>query len=144
MVPYFGCRVLRQFGLYQDVPVSSSLYESRRYYFDFAIDSVHPLVGEASCLWSQRVTRSLDQVSDGFGISDVYLDWIRLEVTHDDGLASNFPVYLDSFPRSSWSSYLVSQPSSHVLQMTHSQLRNSQMRGEKAREVWQVRTVTGE
>ena len=107
-VPYFVCRVLRQFGLYQDVPDSSSLYESSRYHFEFAIGSVHPLVGEAAVLWSQRVTLSLDQVSDGFGVSDVYLDWIRLEVTHDDGSAANFYVYMDSFPRSRWSSYLVS------------------------------------
>ena len=125
MVPYFGCRVLRQFGLYQDILVSSSLYESSRYFIDFAIDSVHPLVGEAAALWSQQVTRSPDQVSDGFGVSDAYLDWVRLEVTHDDGSTTNFPVYLDSFPRSRWSSYQISQPSSHVLQMTHSQLRIS-------------------
>ena len=78
VVPYFGVRVLRQFGLYQDVPVSSSLYEGSRYFFDFAIDSSHPLVGEAAALWSQRVTRSPDQISDGFGVSDAYLDWIRL------------------------------------------------------------------
>ena len=72
----FWGRVLRQFGLYQDVPISSSLYESSRYFFDFAIDSVHPIVGEAAALWSQRVTCSLDQISDGFGVSDAYLDWI--------------------------------------------------------------------
>ena len=76
VVPYFEGRVVRQFGLYQDVPVSSSLYESSRYLFDFAIDSVHPLVGEAAALWSQRVTRSRDLISDGFGVSDAYLDWI--------------------------------------------------------------------
>ena len=60
VVPYFGCRVLRQFGLYQDVPVSSSLHESSRYFLDFVIDSVYPLVGEAAALWSERVTHSLD------------------------------------------------------------------------------------
>ena len=73
-MPYFGGHVLRQFGLYQDVPTSSSLYESSWYLFDFAIDSVHPLVGEVAALWSQRVTHSLDQTSDGFGVSDAYLD----------------------------------------------------------------------
>ena len=56
VVPYFGGRVLRQFGFYQDVPVSSSLYKSSQYHFDFAIDLVHPLVGEAAALWSQRMT----------------------------------------------------------------------------------------
>ena len=119
VAPYFGFRVLRQSSLYQDISISSSLYESNRYHFDFAIDSVHPLAGEAVSLWTQRITLLLDQTSNRPGISDTYLDWVQLEMTRDDDTVSNFPVYLDSSLRSRWSSHLLSQPSSHILQMTH-------------------------
>ncbi|KAH7859942.1 hypothetical protein Vadar_007336 [Vaccinium darrowii] len=56
VVPYFGARITRQFGVIQEIPPDVSILPSARFCFDFPLSRADPLIQEAEAYWGERET----------------------------------------------------------------------------------------
>ncbi|KAH7839300.1 hypothetical protein Vadar_002368 [Vaccinium darrowii] len=55
VVPYFGARIIRQFGVIQEIPPDVSILPSARFCFDFPLSRADPLIQEAEAYWGEHL-----------------------------------------------------------------------------------------
>ncbi|KAH7835983.1 hypothetical protein Vadar_031687 [Vaccinium darrowii] len=91
VVPYFGARITRQFGVIQEIPPDVSILPSTRFCFDFPLSRADPLIQEAEAYWGEREVLLLKKVLDKPPATTEYSKWIQEQIAPNVGTSTVRP-----------------------------------------------------
>ncbi|KAI8572204.1 hypothetical protein RHMOL_Rhmol01G0179900 [Rhododendron molle] len=133
IVPYFGGRVVRQFGANQNISITDSDKDSEKYRKEFSASYIPPLVGIAIANWNRRIRFNPGEISNPPGVSPNYLCWIEAVIATEDRI--QIPVQLTGWigpiAGEAYARWIESQASTYTMLSLDCQRANFQFRHER-------------